>query len=88
MRGEIIDLVRANFLQKTDQRILVEQVSLVEVNPLGNVLDPSSAAIGGATVTVTSVGTSQQRSVQTSASGEYSIPLLPIGDGVTVIQKL
>src|SRR5216684_3020228 len=52
---------------------------------LGNVLDPSSATIAGATVTVTNVATSQQRSVQTSASGEYSIPLLPIGEYTMLI---
>jgi hypothetical protein len=53
---------------------------------LGNVLDPSSAAIGGATVTVTNVATSQQRSVQTSGSGEYSISLLPIGEYTMLVE--
>src|SRR5262245_27927694 len=47
---------------------------------LGNIFDPSSAAIGGATITVTNLGTAQQRTVQSSAAGEYSIPLLPIGE--------
>src|SRR5215813_10305087 len=47
---------------------------------LGNILDPSAAAIGGATITVTNTATSQQRTVQSSAAGEYSIPLLPIGE--------
>src|SRR5437899_2421932 len=53
---------------------------------LGTVLDPSAAAVAGATVTVTNVATSQQRSVQTSALGEYSIPLLPIGEYTLVVE--
>src|SRR5206468_1109157 len=53
---------------------------------LGNVLDPSSAAIAGANVTVTNVGTSQQKSVQTTASGEYSISLLPIGEYTMLVE--
>src|SRR6266536_2296520 len=47
---------------------------------LGTILHPSGAAIGNATVTVTNLATSQQKSVQANASGEYSIPLLPIGE--------
>ena len=52
---------------------------------LGTVVDPASAAIVGATVTVTNIDTSQSRSVQTSAVGEYSIPLLPIGEYTMLI---
>ena len=47
---------------------------------LGTILDPSGGAIGNATVNVTNVATSQQKTVQTNGSGEYSIPLLPIGE--------
>jgi hypothetical protein len=47
---------------------------------LGTVLDPTGAAIGSATISVINVATSQQKSVSTNASGEYSIPLLPIGE--------
>src|SRR5689334_11708272 len=53
---------------------------------LGVVLDPSSAAIGGASVTVTNATTAQQRSVRTSVSGEYSIPLLPIGEYTMLVE--
>ena len=53
---------------------------------LGTVLDPSSATIAGATVTVTSVATSQQRSALTTPSGEYSIPFLPIGEYTMLVQ--
>ena len=52
---------------------------------LGTVVDPTSAAIGGATVTVSNIDTSQSRSVTTSALGEYSIPLLPIGEYTMLI---
>jgi Carboxypeptidase regulatory-like domain len=53
---------------------------------MGTVSDPSSATIGGAAVTVTSVATSQQRSALTSSSGEYSIPFLPIGEYTVLVQ--
>ena len=53
---------------------------------MGTVLDPSSATIAGAAVTVTSVATSQQRSTLTSSSGEYSIPFLPIGEYTVMVQ--
>ena len=52
---------------------------------LGTVVDPTSAAIAGATVTVTNIDTSQFRSAQTSALGEYSIPLLAIGEYTMLI---
>ena len=47
---------------------------------LGTVLDPTGAAVAGATITVTNVATSQRQTVQSAANGEYSIPLLPIGE--------
>ncbi len=47
---------------------------------LGTVLDPTGGAVAGAAVTVTNVATSQTRSVQTTAVGEYSISLLSIGE--------
>src|SRR5215467_2319580 len=53
---------------------------------MGTVFDPSSAIIAGAVVTVTSAATSQQRSAQTSSSGEYSIPFLPIGEYTVMVQ--
>jgi hypothetical protein len=42
----------------------------------GVVTDPSGAVVPGATVTITDVGTQEQRAVTTSAEGRYSAPLL------------
>jgi hypothetical protein len=46
----------------------------------GRVVDQSSAAVPGATVTATSPNLQGERTVVTSASGDYAIPLLPPGD--------
>ena len=46
---------------------------------VGTVTDPSGAVISGAQVTVRNVGTNATRVVQTSGTGEYSVPLLPPG---------
>src|SRR6266516_4091562 len=44
----------------------------------GNVTDVSGAAIADATVTLTNLGTSEKRSRQSSASGEYTfVNILP-----------
>src|SRR5437870_9470934 len=45
----------------------------------GNVLDPSGASIGGATVTVRNNATGLSRSLTTDAQGHYLVPDLPIG---------
>jgi Carboxypeptidase regulatory-like domain len=47
---------------------------------LGNVTDQSGAAVAGATVTVTNMGTGLQRITQTDASGNYVVPTLPVGN--------
>lgn len=47
---------------------------------LGTVKDPTGGAIPGATVRAINIATSQERSAATDASGDYSIPLLPIGE--------
>ena len=57
-------------------------VSWAQVNTstlAGVVVDPSGATIGDATVTVMQQGTGLVRTVQTSASGEYTVPQLPPG---------
>src|SRR6202050_4302334 len=46
----------------------------------GTVTDPSGGVIVGATVTATNLGTGQERSVTTDASGEYKISLLTAGN--------
>ena len=54
----------------------------------GTVLDPSSAAIAGAEVTVESAGTNVNRIVVTNGSGSYTIPLVPPGTySVTISAK-
>ena len=53
---------------------------------LGTVLDPGSASVSGATITVMNIATSQRRSVQTNAEGEYSISLLPIGEYTMLVE--
>jgi Carboxypeptidase regulatory-like domain/TonB dependent receptor len=47
---------------------------------VGNVSDPSGAAVGGATITITDIQRNLSRSVTTSASGEYVAPELQPGD--------
>ena len=44
---------------------------------IGQVFDGTKAAVPGATVTATNVGTGAQRAVVTDAEGRYSIPALP-----------
>jgi len=46
---------------------------------VGSVTDPTSAAIRGATVTVTSSETGMRRSVKTDDSGRFSFPQLKPG---------
>jgi Carboxypeptidase regulatory-like domain/TonB-dependent Receptor Plug Domain len=55
---------------------------------LGTVTDPSGAVVAGAKVTVKNTGTGLERSAETSADGNYSLPELPIGTySVTVVQQ-
>jgi hypothetical protein len=46
---------------------------------VGNVTDPSGAAVVNAAVTITHVETNQSRTTQTSDSGQYSFPTIPGG---------
>jgi len=46
---------------------------------LGNVVDPSEAAVPDATVKITHVETGLSRSTTTSATGAYSFPTIPAG---------
>jgi len=47
---------------------------------LGTITAPSGAAIASATISATNVATTLQKTVRANASGEYSIPLLTIGE--------
>src|SRR6185369_6261548 len=51
---------------------------------LGTVTDPSGAAVANASVTATNVSTGRTYSATTGSSGEYLIPLLPIGGSYEV----
>src|SRR5258708_6448154 len=46
---------------------------------LGNVLDPSGAAVDDALVHVENIGTALKREGKTTSNGRYLIPSLPIG---------
>src|SRR2546428_5414639 len=46
----------------------------------GTVLDPSGAAIAGASITVRNLGTALTRTVLSDDQGRYVVPELPIGD--------
>jgi hypothetical protein len=52
----------------------------------GRVLDQDGGAVPGATVTATSPNLQGERTVVTSAYGDYSIPLLPPGDYVVSVE--
>ena len=47
---------------------------------LGNVKDSQGAVVPGATVTATNAGTQFSRATVTDAEGQYSLPLLPVGN--------
>jgi hypothetical protein len=47
---------------------------------VGNIVDPSGAPVSGALVRVQNAATSISRETRTDASGDYSLPLLPVGD--------
>lgn len=47
---------------------------------LGNVKDNTGGAVPGAEVTATNLGTQASRSTTTGDNGEYTLPLLPVGN--------
>ena len=53
----------------------------------GQVTDPSAAVVPGATVTVTNQGKGVASTAVTSDSGEYVVPLLPIGTYSVTVSK-
>jgi hypothetical protein len=52
---------------------------------LGGVKDESGAAVPGATVTATNIGTQYSRSVTTDSTGQYAVRLLPVGEYMLVV---
>ena len=55
------------------------QAQISSADLKGTVLDPSKAAIAGATITATNANTGVSRSTTSDQTGEYRIPLLPPG---------
>ena len=53
----------------------------------GTVYDSTGALIPGAAVTVTNTGTNQTRSAITDDSGNYVVPLLPVGSYTVRVEK-
>src|SRR5262249_1139813 len=53
---------------------------------LGTVKDQTGAVIPGAMVKATNVGTGQERMIRTNEGGDYSIPLLPIGEYTFLVE--
>jgi hypothetical protein len=52
---------------------------LTTADILGTVTDPSGAVVPNATITIINLGTNEQRTGQTSGSGDYTFTLLPVG---------
>ncbi|MDX2178980.1 MAG: TonB-dependent receptor [Bryobacteraceae bacterium] len=61
------------------------QVNLATL--LGNITDPSGAAIEGVRITVVNESTGENRLSQTNATGYFEAPLLPIGSYTVRIEK-
>jgi hypothetical protein len=53
---------------------------------LGTVSDPSGAVLPGATITITRVATGEKRETTTNDSGDYSFPLIEIGEYIVKVQ--
>jgi len=54
------------------------QAQVTTASVRGTVTDEQKAALAGAEVTITNVGTSYTRSTQTGTDGEYDFPDLPL----------
>src|SRR5215218_10370753 len=54
---------------------------------LGLVTDTSGAIVAGAQVTITRVATQQVQRRETNSAGEYSFPLIEIGDYIVHVEK-
>ncbi len=58
--------------------LLTAQTTSTEIT--GTVVDPTGAVIGGARITLQHVDTGQSRTTRTSNTGDYSFPLIEIGN--------
>src|SRR6266545_2855351 len=64
--------------------LLQAQTTSTEI--LGTVTDPTAAVIAGAHVTMLRTATGQKREALTTASGDYSFPLIEIGEYVVTVR--
>jgi hypothetical protein len=64
---------------------LAAQTTSTEI--LGLVTDTSGAVVAGAQVTITRVATQQVQRSETNSAGEYSFPLVEIGDYIVHVEK-
>src|SRR5438045_6534232 len=53
----------------------------------GSVTDSQGAVVPGSKVTDTHAGTNQSRTVVTNQEGEFSLPLLPVGEYRIVVEQ-
>src|SRR5690242_18460113 len=53
----------------------------------GSVSDSQGAIIPGAKVTVTHIGTNHTRAIVTNQAGEFTAPLLPVGEYRIVVEQ-
>lgn len=53
----------------------------------GLVLDPSDASVSGASVTVTGTETGLVRNTRTTAAGQFTVPVLPRGSYLVVVEQ-
>src|SRR5260370_22486961 len=65
--------------------VLVAQTTSTEI--LGTVTDPSGALVPGAKVTLLRVATGERREMSTTSTGDYSFPLIEIGEYVITVSK-
>lgn len=68
--------------------ILIDAPSFGQGNAAltGTVIDPTGATVTGATVTATNIGTNVADTAQTSGSGIYRFPTLPVGIYTVAVQ--
>src|SRR2546425_7644092 len=65
--------------------VLVAQTTSTEI--LGTVTDPSGALVPGAKVTLLRLATGERREMSTTSTGDYSFPLIEVGEYVITVTK-
>src|SRR5437660_7923288 len=67
--------------------VALAQTQLGAGSVSGVVLDESGAGVPGATVTATNTGTAEARTTTTSYSGQFTIPVVPVGQYTVRVAK-